>query len=184
MRLVHWAAVPALALALAACQPDHQAAAPSPQEPGPGAVGTICRMNLVEHHGPKGQVFVSGTDKPFWFSSVRDMFTWLLVDDGLGTEVAAIYVNDMGRAKNWDNPEPGTWVEAHRALFVVGSNRTAAMGGTELVPFGDRPAAERFVAGHGGRILTFKQVDRNVLAAGEPDGTPAHVHSEEESHHE
>ncbi len=163
MRIPGWAVALALVSVLAACNPDQKAALPQPQEPGSDAVGTICGMNLNEHHGPKGQVFVSDGDQPFWFSSVRDAFTWLLVDDGLGKTVAAIYVNDMGKATDWANPQPGTWVEARHAWFVVASDRVGGMGGAELVPFGERAQADHFAAQHGGRVLAFQQINSSVL---------------------
>ena len=31
--------------------------------------------------------------------------------------IPAVYVNDMARAKRWDQPEPGTWVECR---FLTG----------------------------------------------------------------
>ena len=154
-----------LIVGLAACNPDHTAAVPAPREPRADDIGTICHMGVTEHRGPKGQVYLKGQTSPLWFSSVRDAFTWLLVDEGLGQAVAAVYFNDMGRAASWDDPGPGTWVEARQAVFVAGSDKGAAMGGQELAPFADRLAASRFVAEHGGRILAFKDVDRTLLVA-------------------
>lgn len=168
MKPTRLAAILILMLALAACGDDRAASLPPPQEPGANATGTICRMSLAEHAGPKGQVFLKGQGEPLWFSSVRDTFTWLLVDEGMEKTVAAIYLNDMARATSWDKPEAGAWVEARDAVLVVGSDRGIDMGGAELVPFSDRAAAERFALAHGGHVLPFAAIDHAVLA--EPSG--------------
>lgn len=166
MTSIRIVAVLLLAVALAACHQD-TASLPPPHEPGPADVGVMCHMNLSEHGGPKGQVFLKGKEseagQPLWFSSVRDTFTWLLMDDGLDASVSAVWVNDMGRARNWNQPDAGAWVEAHKALFVVGSDSGASMGGGELVPFAERRAADSFIALHGGQVVDFKQVDRALL---------------------
>lgn len=165
------AAVMLLAFGLGACG-DHQGAVrPQPLEPGPDAIGTICRMSLSEHAGPKGQVFLNGQPRPLWFSSVRDTFAWMLVDGGSTQGIAAIWVNDMARSKTWDRPDAGAWVEARQATYVVGSNRGADMGGGELVPFSDPAAAVQFASRHGGRTLGFRDITHETLA--EPASTPA-----------
>lgn len=164
------AAVLALGLLAAACDADKSASLPQPLEPGPDSIGTICRMALSEHAGPKGQVFLSRQDRPLWFSSVRDTFTWLLIEDGPGGGHAAIWVNDMGRTKSWDHPDAGAWVEARQAVFVIGSDKGAQMGGSEFVPFSDRTAAADFAARHGGKVVAFAQITRDVLAATEHEG--------------
>jgi len=166
--------IPALLLCglLAACGPDKTASLPAPHEPGPGDMGTICHMALDEHIGPKGQVFLKGQDsaeqQPLWFSSIRDTFTWLLMDDGLSQTVSAVWVNDMGRSTDWDHPPKGAWVEAHQALYVINSDKSTSMGAgtsspSEIVPFADRTAAETFARLHGGKVVTFKEIDRPLL---------------------
>lgn len=168
----------AMVVALGACQ-EQRAAMPQPQEPGPDAVGTICHMALAEHAGPKGQVFVTGEGegRPLWFSSVRDTFTWLLVDEGLGKSVAAVWVNDMGKARDWSKPEAGAWVDARKAVYVVGSDKDAGMGGAELVPFADKAAAERFAHSHGGVVMPYAAVSRETLAvSAAPIHTASHHH--------
>ncbi len=152
-------------LSLAGCGDDGSVASarPVPREPGPEAVGTLCGMFLSEHAGPKGQVFLWGQDQPLWFSSVRDTFAWLLIDEEGGKEFAAIYVNDMARATRWAAPEVGTWIEARRAYYVIGSDKGAAMGSSELVPFSDPGRADEFAGRHGGRVVTFQQITPATL---------------------
>lgn len=168
MRPFRLAACLTVALLAAACQPDGTAALTPPQEPGPDAIGTICRMALSEHAGPKGQVFLKGQDRPLWFSSVRDTFNWLLVEDGGGHVAPTIWVNDMAKSKAWDKPDAGAWVDARQAVFVANSSRHDGMGEAELVPFSDRNAAAGFAAQHGGKVLAFAQITRDVLAGNEP----------------
>jgi copper chaperone NosL len=173
-----------LALALSACKDDRSAALPAPQEPGPDAVGTICRMDLAEHTGPKGQVFIKSQDKPLWFSSVRDTFTWLLIDEGTGRQFAAIYVNDMGKSSSWEKPDAGAWIEARKALFVTGSDRGSDMGGGELVPFSTRALAQEFAGKHGGAVVEYSEITSELLAqTGVAPPGPAATHASR-GHHE
>lgn len=174
-----------MAFALSACSEEKVAALPPPHEPGPNAIGTVCRMTLSEHTGPKGQVFVTSKDAPLWFSSVRDTFTWLQVDDGAGRQFAAIYVNDMARAKTWEKPEAGAWVEAKKAHFVIGSDKGADMGGSELVPFSDRASADAFAGRHGGKVVGFAQITPELLALADVPAVGSHgVNHASRGHHE
>jgi copper chaperone NosL len=130
-------------------------------------------MNLFEHPGPKGQIFAASLIEPVWFSSVRDAIAFTMLPDE-PKDIQAIYVSDMGKAPSWDKPGADNWVEARRALFVIGSRAKAGMGGDEVVPFSDRSVAEKFVADKGGRIVTFDQVPRDyVLASGGNDADAA-----------
>ena len=45
---------------------------PWPNEVLAEATGYYCGMLLTDHEGPKGQIHLSGREKPLWFSSVRD----------------------------------------------------------------------------------------------------------------
>jgi copper chaperone NosL len=69
-------------------------------------------------------------------------------------------------------PEPGTWIPAQDALFVAGSTATGGMGAQEIVPFGDRAAAERFRIAHGGEIFRFGEVPA-AFVLGNGDGVAA-----------
>ncbi len=77
--------------------------------------------------------------------------------------ISAIYVSDMARAKNWDQPEPGTWVEAHKASYVIGSRRRSGMATDEAIPFGDAAAARRFADANGGRVVSFDDMPRDYV---------------------
>ena len=172
----------AIALALAACGEEaEKAEVPPPREPTREAIGRYCGMVIVDHPGPKGQVVLAGEAEPIWFSSVRDTLAFTMLPEE-PKAIAAIYVNDMGRAASWSAPGPGSWVAAREALYVVGSTARGGMGVPEVVPFSDRAAAERFAREQGGRIHTFDEVPEDAIlgpadAEQRPhDAAPSHRH--------
>lgn len=97
------------------CGRNEMTAAPPPQDPGPDDTSVTCNMTLIDHPGPKGQIFLKGQTAPLWFSSARDAIAFTLLPEE-PKQIMAIYVNDMGKA-NWDRPEPGTWIDA-KITFV------------------------------------------------------------------
>ena len=145
---------------------DQAAQVPGPLEPTAESVSHFCGMLLAEHPGPKGQIFLKGRSRPVWFSSVSETVAYTMLPDEPAAP-AAIYVNDVGKAQNWDRPEPGTWVEARRAWYVLGSNKRgpAGMGDMrrEPIPFAYEPAAQRFRAEHGGRIVRFSEIPQDDI---------------------
>jgi copper chaperone NosL len=152
-------------LALSACKQE-QATIPTPRVMTAEAIGRYCGMNLFEHPGPKGQIFAASLIEPVWFSSVRDTITFTMMPDE-PKDILAIYVSDMGKAPSWEKPGADNWIEARKALFVIGSRIKGGMGSDELVPFAERAAADRFAGENGGRIVTFDQLSRDdVLAPG------------------
>jgi copper chaperone NosL len=158
--------LPALA-SLTGCKPDKTADLPSPREVTDASVGQFCGMSLIEHGGPKAQIFVQGLDDPYWFATVRDAFTFGMLPE-MPKAISAIYVNDMARAANWDQPEPGLWVDAHQAFFVIGSRRRSAMNTDEAIPFGDAAVAQRFAGTNGGRIVRFADMPRDYILTATP----------------
>ncbi len=158
-------------LAFAGCQKE-TARLPLPQKMTAESIGHYCGMNLLEHPGPKGQIFAASLIEPVWFSSVRDTIAFTMLPDE-PKDVQAIYVSDMGKAPSWDKPGAENWVEARKALFVIGSRVKGGMGGDEAVPFSDRGAAEKFMSENGGRIVTLDQVPRDYVLAAGPDNADA-----------
>lgn len=157
-------------IALGACFDKQAARIPPPQKMTEGSIGHYCGMNLTEHPGPKGQIFAASLIEPVWFSSVRDTIAFTMLPDE-PKDILAIYVSDMGKAKSWDQPGADNWVEARKALFVIGSRVKGGMGGDEAVPFSDRALAEKFAAENGGRIVALADVPRDyVLASGGTTG--------------
>jgi copper chaperone NosL len=159
-----WAALGLAMLVLAACDKAAPAAAPpAPAEVTDDATGYYCGMLLADHEGPKGQIHLASRKAPIWFSSVRDTIAFLRLPEE-ARDVTAVYVNDMGRARHWEQPEAGTWVEARSAWFVVDSAMRSGMGAKEAVPFGTQAAAEAFRARHGGRVARLGDIpDAYVL---------------------
>lgn len=166
MSLHHLLAVLLLALPLAACGEQDTAEVPPPVEVAGDVTGYYCGMLLVEHGGPKGQIHLRSRDEPVWFSSVRDTVAFTLLQEE-PKDIAAIYVNDMGRATNWEKPEPGTWIDAREAWFVIESRRMGGMGLPEAVPFGTEAAAQDFAAANGGRVVRLADISADYVL-----GTP------------
>lgn len=165
MSRVPWILWLATAVMLTACSKEDSVEAPPPQAIGGDATGYYCGMLLAEHAGPKGQVLLKSRDEPVWFSSVRDTFTFLRLPEE-PKDVAAVYVSDMGKAPNWEQPGHDNWILANDAVFVVGSDTQGSMGGAEAVPFSHEDAARIFVSQHGGRILRFEDALEAIAEAG------------------
>jgi copper chaperone NosL len=149
----------------ASCKQDRGAAnAPPPREVSDGSVAQFCGMSLNEHAGPKAQIFIRGLPDPYWFATVRDAFAFVMLPE-MPKAITAIYVNDMAKVTNWEQPEPGAWVDANNAVFVIGSRRRSGMNTDEAIPFGTATAAQKFVGAEGGRIVTFNEMPRDYILA-------------------
>lgn len=158
---------------LGGCSEDElELVTPDAVEPNMTSTGRYCGMAILDHHGPKGQIFIEGASEPFWFSSARDAVAFTMLPDE-PKRIAAIYVNDMARA-DWERPQPGTWIDARSATYVIGSSRLGGMGAAETVPFGDAEAAWQFVSKFGGEVVAFGEIPREaVLGSGSaPPATP------------
>jgi copper chaperone NosL len=160
------AAIMLCVVAFAGCGNKNDLPPPPPFELTSEAVGHYCGMNLLEHHGPKGQIILASGSEPFWFSSARDALSFTMLPEE-AKDIRGIYVSDMAKAKSWDNPGSTNWVDARQAFFVIGSSKQGGMGAPETVPFSERTAAETFAAEYGGRIVKFDEVPRDyVLGSG------------------
>lgn len=133
------------------------------------AMGVFCGMNLLEHPGPKGQIITAGRIDPFWFSSVRDTVAFTLMPDQ-PRDIRAIYVSDMARATSWQDPGATNWVDARKAFFVIEGRKQGGMGAAEAVPFGNREAADAFVAANGGRVVAFTEIPRDYVLGSDTPG--------------
>ncbi|WP_298871362.1 nitrous oxide reductase accessory protein NosL [uncultured Bradyrhizobium sp.] len=158
------------ALVLAGCGEKQVAQAPPPHRMTAELIGHYCGMNVLEHPGPKGQIFVASLIEPVWFSSARDTIAFTVLPDE-PKDIQAIYVTDMGKAPSWEKPGVDNWIEARKALFVIGSRVKGGMGGDEAVPFSERSAAAKFVTDNGGRIVSFADVPRDYVLGSDGDKT-------------
>jgi copper chaperone NosL len=153
-------------LALQACSKEEAAVMPPAVAMPADATGHYCGMLLAEHTGPKGQIQLQSGDRPLWFTSVRDTFTFLTLPEE-PKDIAAVYVSDMAKAPSWDKPGEENWIAAAEATYVIESDQVGGMGGTEAIPFGDETAARSFIVQHGGRIVAFEEAKAAMQEGGD-----------------
>ncbi len=140
---------------------------PPPRSWDRDALGYYCNMVVVEHRGPKAQIFLSGREDPLWFTSVRDGIAFSRSKEEPG-RILAFYVNDMG-STDWDQPSDKSWIDAETAWYVIGSSKRGGMGMPEAVPFKDRDKAEAFARKYGGRVVRFDEIpDDYIFSTSEP----------------
>ncbi len=120
----------------------------------------VCGMIITRFPGPRGEAYVARRDQALKFCSTRDLFAWLLQPETAAI-VQEIYVHDMAQS-DWAHPDDTRLVDARDAWYVVGSERTGAMGPT-LASFAARADAEAFAKRHGGRVLEFEAITLQVL---------------------
>lgn len=165
MRLILAAAAITASLLLSACQKE-SAVVPPPFALTEEAMGRYCGMNVLEHPGPKGQIILQQIPEPIWFSSARDALAFTMLPEE-PKDIAAIYVSDMGKAPNWDQPGAENWIDARKAFFVIGSSARGGMGVEEAVPFSGESDARTFASKNGGRVVGFPDVPQEyILGAG------------------
>lgn len=126
------------------------------------ASGYYCLMTVLNHNGPKGQIILSDKDQALWFTSVRDTIAFTLSPEE-PKNIAAIYVNDMSNA-NWDNPGVDNWIDAKKAWYVTGSNRSGGMGAPEAIPFSTKQNAAAFAADQGGVVYDFASLPQEYFS--------------------
>lgn len=115
-------------------------------------------MIIVDFPGAKGQIHYKN-GKADKFCSTLDLFLFYLQPDS-PKNIAAIYVNDMGKAQ-WDHPQ-GHWIDAEKAFYVYGGDITGPMG-EALVPFSDIKEAEAYKGKYGGRLVRFNEITMDML---------------------
>lgn len=148
---------------LAGCKEDvADLVLPEPQELTVEAAGHYCQMVILEHQGPKAQVFLDGYLAPLWFSQVRDGLAYLKSEEQ-SADIVVLYVNDMGEAISWNEPGEDNWINAADAYYVVGSDAIGGMGAPEVTPFGARLKAEEFITNHGGEIMLLDEIPAELV---------------------
>lgn len=171
MRVVLALMAATFALALTGCDEPEVATAPPPVKLTRDATGHYCRMIVLDHKGPKGQIHIAGRKAPIWFSSVRDTLAFTMLPEE-PKRITAIYVNDMSNTP-WKRPGPETWIDAKTAHYVIGSSKRGGMGAAEAVPFKAQAAAKAFVAKFGGRVVAFGEIPRDYIL-GESGTAPSY----------
>lgn len=152
-----------LILLLAACR-EEVAEAPDPVALTEDAVSHYCQMNVLEHGGPKAQIYLKGLPEPLFFSQVRDAVAYLKSSER-DADVVAVYVSDMGAAESWNEPGAENWVDANGAVFVIDAEVRGGMGAPEIVPFADPAEAEKFVATYGGTAMPLDDIPAEAALA-------------------
>ncbi len=151
---------------LAGCEKNQPFDVPPPQPLTREASGYYCLMTVVNHKGPKGQIILDDKPQALWFTSVRDTIAFTRSPEE-PKNIAAIYVNDMSAA-DWDNPGADNWIDAKKAWYVLGSDRSGGMGAPEAVPFSTREKAESFAASQGGKVYDFSSIPSAYLNSAAP----------------
>ena len=161
---------------LAGCQ--EKAEIPKPLELTRSSNGHYCQMIIVDHPGPKAQVFEKGSKDPLWFSSVRDAISYMRMP-GEAQNVTAIYVHDMARAEIWDKPpNNGIWIDAIKAFYVIESEKRGGMGAKETVPFLTREQADKFAVKFGGSVITYQDLPLKYILSDDHLATDDDPHKE------
>ena len=159
-----FALIAMLPLILAAkCHDDvSDLARPAPMALTQEAAGHYCQMIILDHPGPKAQVYLDGYPAPLWFSQVRDAVAYLKSPEQ-SAGIVVIYVNDMGKAVSWTDPGSDNWTDAETAYFVVGSDALGGMGAPEIAPFSDPEQARAFSAEHGGDVMQLADIPADLV---------------------
>lgn len=165
MRTVHFKALSAamiVALFLAGCsEPEQQAMEkPDPVHFESGDECHVCGMIITNFDGPKGQAITAREQTTRKFCSTRDMFSWALQPENAKRD-HTLYVHDMAQT-DWEHPDDTALIDAREAFFVVGSERTGAMGPT-LASFASESSAAEFANEFGGEVVEFEDVTMDHL---------------------
>ncbi|WP_440877593.1 nitrous oxide reductase accessory protein NosL [Thalassotalea sp. PLHSN55] len=125
----------------------------------------LCGMIISNFSGPKGELFQKGVTEESGkqvkkFCSTRDMFSHYL-DPENKRNVTTMLVHDMSKMP-WDAPKDEFFIDARKAWFVAGSEKTGAMGQT-LASFSKEADAKAFAKEFGGNVLSFEEIDLAVL---------------------
>jgi len=152
-------------LLLAGCTQEsaETTARPDPVHFESGDECHVCGMAITRFPGPKGEAFPEKGEKVQKFCSTRDLFAWLLQPENKNRD-HTLYVHDMARA-DWHESDDRHLIDAREAWYVVGSEKTGAMGPT-LASFASQDDAAAFAGEFGGNVLAFKEVTMAHLNQG------------------
>ncbi|MCG2582521.1 MAG: nitrous oxide reductase accessory protein NosL [Marinobacter sp.] len=120
----------------------------------------VCGMIIASFDGPKGQAITAREQESRKFCSTRDMFSWALQPENAKRD-HTLYVHDMAQT-SWESPDDTALIDARDAFFVVGSERTGAMGPT-LASFASESSAVEFANEFGGEVVLFEEVTMQHL---------------------
>lgn len=133
----------------------------------------VCGMIILNYPGPKGQIYLAGSQEPAKFCSTVDLFIYALQPE-YEERIAEAYVHDMA-ATDWQRPDDSSFIPAKEAWFVAGHDKSGAMGPT-LASFREEAAAQAFIAENGGHLLRYADVTLEVLQELSRSGHDHHDH--------
>lgn len=159
------AAAAMFALLLAGCsEPEQQVTEkPAAIHFDSGDECHVCGMAITRFPGPKGEAITAREQQVHKFCSTRDMFSWALQPENAKRD-HTLYVHDMAQT-DWEHPDDTALIDAREAYFVVGSERTGAMGPT-LASFASEESAKGFANEFGGEVVGFGDVTMQHLISG------------------
>lgn len=161
---MRWLFALCVSVLLTACSDDNKpqevAAVAGPVAFESGDECHVCGMIITELAGAKAQAVESNSTAVRKFCSTQDMLSWWLQPENQHLQ-AELYVHDVAKT-SWEHPQDEYLIDARSAFYVLGSGLQGAMG-PSLVSFGTREAADAFVVGNGGRVLSWEQMDLAVL---------------------
>ena len=123
----------------------------------------LCGMLITRFDGPKGEAFRKEQgEQVFKFCSTRDLFSYYL-DPENKRNVSQMLVHDMSKMP-WgsESIDDKYFIDAQKAWYVAGSEKTGAMGKT-LASFSQQEDALAFADEFGGKVLSFKSVTLEIL---------------------
>lgn len=121
----------------------------------------MCGMMIKKYPGPKGEVHLKGQDVTPKFCSTRDMFNFALQSENR-RQITALFVHDMAKT-SWEAPEDSAFIDAKSAWYVYGTSKKAVMG-PAVASFSTKEAAVAFAQEFGGIVLSYDQIDSQLLA--------------------
>ena len=148
-------------LLLAGCSESEPVALATAEPIESGDSCHVCGMLISEHPGPKGQAFLDKQTMALKFCSTTDLFAFLRQPEN-ETRLSHAYVHDVAAAP-WARPDDEAFVLASEAWYVVGHDQRGSMGHT-LASFSQQTDAETFRNEHGGELLTYDDIDLELLA--------------------
>lgn len=151
-----------LAVFLAGCSESQEQVTekPAPVHIESGDECHVCGMAITRFPGPKGEAITAREQQVNKFCSTRDMFSWALQPENAKRD-HTLYVHDMAQT-DWEHPDDTALIDAREAFFVVGSERTGAMGPT-LASFATENSAVEFANEFGGEVVGFQDVTMDHL---------------------
>ncbi|MCW8884306.1 MAG: nitrous oxide reductase accessory protein NosL [Motiliproteus sp.] len=149
-------------LLLAGCQSENKAIAKEqrPEVIHPNDACHLCGMTIQNFPGPKGQLYERGNNKCLKFCCTRDMFAYWL-DPEHRHNIQGAFVHDMSKT-HWQKPSDQLYIDARRAIYVVGHNRKGALGPT-LASFSNRDASHEFMKNFGGEVYIFSEISEHLI---------------------